>query len=186
MSNFATNFSPSRIIAVRPNLWSDAMEIPDPSRAIMLTPKTGTVVGSVITLTAPDTVASLGLEIGDYVYNADYGTGIPYGGWTTISAFPAANQVTMADNIAVTTGVFFQFYKPGNNGCILQLPLLAMGAANVLTVRTMQGDCVTWSISKTIDQLPTIRVNNLLSENPYDSTSTATLLVTNHVLAFFT
>ena len=106
------NYRFSSTLAIRPNVWSNDYDLPEPSKAIHPTPLiTPLAAGATLNLPAGITVASLGVEVGDIVLNTNYASA-GYGGYTTVDAIPAANQITLTDNIVLLTGMSFMIFKP--------------------------------------------------------------------------
>lgn len=178
------NYRFSSTLAIRPNLWSNDYDLPEPSKAIHPTPLiTPLAAGAAIDLPAGMTVASLGVEVGDIVLNTDYPSA-GYGGYTTVATLAGANQITLTDNITLLTGMSFMIFKPGpNKGCILHT-LADFVPGSVISVITFGGEYQTWVGNKGM-VFPEVLVTRILTVNPYDSSNTATSIPGNYVLAQF-
>jgi len=178
------NYRFSSTLAIRPNVWSNEYDIPEPSKAIHPTPLiTPLAAGAAVDLPAGITVVSLGVEVGDVVLNTDY-TSAGYGGYTKVDSISAANQITLTNNINIATGMSFMLFKPGpNKGCIFK-NIADFNLTDVVSVITFGGEYQTWAQSKG-SVFPEVLVSRLLTVNPYDSGSTATLINGGYVLAQF-
>ena len=181
------NFRFSSTLAIRPNLWTNEYDIPDPANAMYPTPLIATnVAGSTITLPVGMTTTTLGIEVGDIVYNSDYGSALGgYGGYTKVAtAVPGAPSFTQANNIGLSTGDSFMLFKARpSKGAILDR-VEDFAPADVFSVITFGGEYQTWKMTKAA-VIPKVLVTRILTINPYDSASTPSIITAGYVLAQF-
>jgi hypothetical protein len=179
------NFRFSSLLAIRPNLWSNEYDIPEPANAMHSTPLIATnVAGAAITLPVGMTTTTLGIEVGDIVYNSDYGSA-GYGGYTKVAtAVPGAPSFTQVNNIGLATGDSFMLFKARpSKGAILK-KVIDFNAGDVFSVITFGGEYQTWPMAKGA-VIPKVLTTRVLTINPYDSSSTSTIITDGYVLAQF-
>jgi len=172
------NYRFSSTLAVRPNTFSDSLDIPDPSRLInpAVIKAGAATAGATVQLPNPFTVENLGLKVGDIILNVDYAGASPnYGGFTTVATISGVNTFTQTANIGIVATTPFLLFKPGNNGCILGQNGMAMGGSDVITVETFGGEIQTWDLSKSAG-IPEVLVKKILTENPYVTVATPTVI----------
>jgi hypothetical protein len=179
------NFRFSSSLAIRPNLWSNEYDIPEPANAMHSTPLIAAgIAGATLTLPVGMTTTTLGIEVGDIVYNSDYGSA-GYGGYTKVAtAVPGAPTITQVNNIGLATADSFMLFKARpSKGAILE-KVIDFNVGDVFSVITFGGEYQTWPMSKgTV--IPKVLTTRVLTINPYDSSNTPSVIANGYVLAQF-